>query len=141
MNFQPRSQFETLGTLQSLPGKIAAEPLSDYIQSRRCIIRLSTQIKPISFIKANAAQVLDQLEQSREPIVITQNGEARAVLMDVHTYEQSQETLALLQILAHGKKQIEAGQTIPLSEAVEKLRSSLRAGAKQEAKGATRKKA
>lgn len=48
--------------------------------------------------------------------------------MDVHTYKQSPETLALLQILAHGKKQNEAGQTFPLSEVVAKLRDSLRAG-------------
>lgn len=58
--------------------------------------------------------------------MITQNGEARAVLVDVRTYEQSQETLALLQILAHGKKQVETGQTVPLSEAIGSLRASLR---------------
>jgi len=109
-------------------GAIAVGPLSDYIWFRRCRIRFSTQIKPISFIKAHAAEVLDQLQHDREPIVITQNGEARAVLIDVHTYEQSQETLALLQILAHGKKQVETGRTLPLSEAVDKLRSSLRPG-------------
>jgi prevent-host-death family protein len=119
---------------------IATGPLSDYIRFRRCVIRFSTQIKPISYIKANAAEVLDQLQQNREPIVITQNGEARAVLMDVHTYEQSQETLALLQILAHGKKQIEAGHTVPLSEAVDKLRSSLRTGGRLEDKDETRNK-
>jgi prevent-host-death family protein len=69
--------------------------------------------------------VLDRLQHDREPIVITQNGEARAVLMDVHTYEESQETLALLQILAHGKKQIESGETIPLPDAIDRLRTSL----------------
>lgn len=90
-------------------------------------IRFSTQIKPISFIKAHAAEVLDQLQEEREPIVITQNGEARAVLMDVRTYEQSQETLAMLQILAHGRKQIQSGQAVPLSEAIAGVRSSLRA--------------
>jgi len=72
--------------------------------------------------------VLDQLQQEREPIVITQNGEARAVLMDVRTYEQSQETLAMLQILAHGRKQIQTGQTLPLSEAIARVKSSLRPG-------------
>jgi prevent-host-death family protein len=70
--------------------------------------------------------VLDQLQQDREPIVITQNGEARAVLMDVRTYEQSQETLALLQILAHGKKQIQSGQIVPLSEAIASVKKSLK---------------
>jgi prevent-host-death family protein len=80
-------------------------------------MRYSTQIKPISYIKANAAEVLDDLDESREPIVITQNGEARAVLMDVRSYEQSQETLALLQILALGKKQVERGETYSHEEA------------------------
>jgi prevent-host-death family protein len=76
--------------------------------------------------------VLDQLQQDREPIVITQNGEARAVLMDVRSYEQSQETLALLQILAHGKKQIQSGQTAPLSEAIAGVKKSLRAARQSE---------
>jgi prevent-host-death family protein len=89
-------------------------------------MRYSTQIKPISFIKANAAEVLEQLEQEREPIIITQNGEARAVLIDVRTWEQSQETLALLQILAHGKKQAGTGETVALSDAVAQVRSRLR---------------
>lgn len=85
-------------------------------------MRLSTQIKPISYIKANAAEVLDQLAEDREPIVITQNGEARAVLIDVHTYEQSQQTLVLLQILALGRQQATAGHTYPLTDAVARIR-------------------
>jgi prevent-host-death family protein len=89
-------------------------------------MRYSTQIKPISYVKANAAQVLDELDESREPIIITQNGEARAVLMDVRSYEQSQETLALLQILAIGKKQVERGETYPLDEAFDKVRRRIK---------------
>lgn len=88
-------------------------------------MRFSTQIKPISYIKSHSAEVLDRLTEEREPIIITQNGEARAVLVDVRSYEQSQETLALLQILAIGNKQIEAGEIYPLSEVVEKLRTRL----------------
>lgn len=86
-------------------------------------MRFSTQIKPISYIKSHSAEVLDRLAQEREPIVITQNGEARAVLVDVRTYEQSQETLALLQILALGQKQRDAGEIYPLSDVVEKMRA------------------
>ena len=67
-------------------------------------MRYSTQIKPISYVKAHAAELLDRITEQREPIIITQNGEAKAVLIDVHSYEQSQETLALLQILAIGEK-------------------------------------
>jgi prevent-host-death family protein len=88
-------------------------------------MRYSKQIKPISYIKANAAQVLDQLEKDREPVIITQNGEARAVLLDVRSYEQSQETMALLKILALGRKQVEAGEVYPLSDAIASIRKSL----------------
>ena len=86
-------------------------------------MRYSTQIKPISYVKSHAAELLDRITEEREPIIITQNGEARAVLVDVHSYEQSQETLALLQILAHGKKQVESGQTYPLAEVIAKVRN------------------
>ncbi len=79
-------------------------------------MRYSTQIKPISYVKANAAELLDRITEEREPIIITQNGEARAVLMDVASYEQTQETLALLKVLAIADKEIEAGETISVEE-------------------------
>ena len=85
-------------------------------------MRYSTQIKPISYVKSHAAELLDRIAEEREPIVITQNGEARAVLMDVHSYEESQETMALLKILAIGEKQVEQGQTYPLSEVIAGIR-------------------
>ena len=85
-------------------------------------MRYSTQIKPISYVKAHAAELLDRITEEREPIIITQNGEARAVLVDIHSYEESQETMALLQILAIGKKEIEAGETIPISEIINEFR-------------------
>lgn len=86
-------------------------------------MRFSTQIKPISYVKAHAAELLDRIAEEREPIIITQNGEARAVLMDVHTFEESQETMALLQLLAIGNKEIEAGETYSLKDVIRDLRS------------------
>ena len=86
-------------------------------------MRYSTQIKPISFLKANAAAVLQELSEHRKPLVITQNGEARAVLQDVASYEETQETLALLKILALGNQQIERGKLKPVAEVVKRLRS------------------
>lgn len=74
-------------------------------------MRYSTQIKPISYLKANAAEVLDTLAENRLPLIITQNGEAKAVMQDLATYENTQETLALLKILALGNKEIEEGKT------------------------------
>ncbi len=85
-------------------------------------MRYSTQIKPISYVKAHAAELLDRITEEREPIIITQNGEARAVLVDVRSYEETQETMALLQILAIGDKQIEAGQTYPIEEVIAEFR-------------------
>ena len=73
-------------------------------------MRYSTQIKPISYLKANAAEVLDTLVENHQPLIITQNGEAKAVMQDVATYENNQETLALLKILALGNKEIEEGK-------------------------------
>ncbi len=86
-------------------------------------MRYSTQIKPISYLKANAAEVLNQLTEQREPMVITQNGEAKAVIQDVASYEETQETLALLKILALGNRDIEAGNTRALADVVQRLRT------------------
>jgi len=85
-------------------------------------MKYSTRIRPISYLKANAAEVVRQLTELREPLVITQNGEAKAVIQDVASFEQTQETLALLKILALGNRQIEAGKTAPVLEAIRRLR-------------------
>jgi prevent-host-death family protein len=83
----------------------------------------ASQIKPISYLKANAAEVLDRLAESGEPMLITQNGEAKAVIQDVASYEQTQETLALLKILALGNREIEEGKVKPFADAVLRLRA------------------
>ena len=83
----------------------------------------STQVKPLSYLKANAAQVIRELTECREPMVITQNGEAKLVIQDVASYEQSQETLALLKILALGQREIDAGLAKPAAGVIQKLRA------------------
>ncbi len=86
-------------------------------------MRYSSQVKPITYLKAHAAEVLAQLGQRREPLVITQNGEARAVLQDIASFEETQETLALLKILALGNQDLAAGKVKPLAEVVARLRA------------------
>ena len=86
-------------------------------------MRYSSQVKPISYLKANAAEVLTQLTEGREPLVITQNGEAKAVIQDVASYEETQEMLALLKILALGNAEIEAGKVKPVRDVVARLRA------------------
>jgi prevent-host-death family protein len=86
-------------------------------------MRYSTQIKSISYLKTNAAEVLQELTDQRQPMVITQNGEAKAVIQDVASYEQTQETLALLKILALGNQQVAQGRVKPLADFVERIRA------------------
>lgn len=80
-------------------------------------------IKPISYLKANAAEVLQNLSENREPFLITQNGEARAVMQDIVSYENTQESLALLKILALGNQEIAEGKTTPVASVVRRLRA------------------
>ena len=73
-------------------------------------MKLSTQIKPISYLKSHAAQIVKELGESRQPLVITQNGEATMVVIDVKSYEERENMLALLKLLAIGNGQIEQGR-------------------------------
>lgn len=86
-------------------------------------MRLSDRVKPISYFKANASEILDDLAETGEPMAITRNGEVKAIIQDIRSYEETQETLALLQILAMGDREIEAGDYRPAREVIEELRS------------------
>jgi prevent-host-death family protein len=87
-------------------------------------MKLSAQIKPISYLKAHAAEIVRNMSEQGEPLVITQNGEAKVVLQDIESYEQSQETMALLKILALGNRQIEAGKLEPAASVIQRLRQN-----------------
>ena len=106
--------------------RLVKRPIKDYIRSghfRSQTVRYSSQVKPISYLKANAAEVLAHLAENRKPLVITQNGEARAVLQDVASFEETQETLALLKVLALGQQDVEAGRLRPVGDVVARLRA------------------
>jgi len=83
----------------------------------------SSNIKPISYLKSNAAEVLLQLAEYREPYLITQNGEAKAVIQDIASYENTQETLALLKLLALGNQEIETGKVTSVAEVARRLKA------------------
>ncbi|MBU4504113.1 MAG: type II toxin-antitoxin system Phd/YefM family antitoxin [Desulfobacteraceae bacterium] len=85
-------------------------------------MRLSNRIKPISYLKAHAAEIIRHLGDEGEPLIITQNGEAKVIIQDIESYEQSQETMALLKILALGNRQIEEGKVISAADAITRLR-------------------
>lgn len=70
---------------------------------------LATQIKPISYLKSNAADIVKEFLINPESIIITQNGEAKMVVMDIGAYERQQEAMALLKLLSLGRKELQEG--------------------------------
>jgi len=83
------------------------------------VINLAEDIKPISYIKANTAKILKQIEEKNNPLIITQNGKAKAVLMDVRQYQRIMESINLLKILSIGENDIK-NQRIYTQEELDK---------------------
>ena len=73
-------------------------------------MQLHSDIKPISWLKNNAKQLVETVDETGNPMIITQNGEAKAVVMNVRAYDQMQESLALLRLLADSSADVEAGR-------------------------------
>lgn len=84
---------------------------------------VSDRIKPISYLKAHASEIVRNRSRKREPLIITQNGEAKVVIQDIAGYEQTQEMMALLKILALGNRQIEEGKVEPAPDVIRRLRN------------------
>lgn len=88
-------------------------------------MKLSEQVKPISYLKAHAPEVIRKLGEDRQQVVITLHGKAMAVLQDLTQYEETQETLALLKILALTNKQVQDGKVDTAGHAFERIRNRL----------------
>ena len=89
-------------------------------------MKLSTSVKSVSFLKNNTAEVLKNIGETGEPLIITQNGEATAVLQDIKSYEKLMDSLALLKIIALGQKDIEEGKVKPAEKAFGDIRTKLK---------------
>jgi prevent-host-death family protein len=74
-------------------------------------MKLSTAVKPISYLKAHASELIREITNTRRTLVVTQNGEAKVVVQDIRSYERMQETLALLKILTRSKQNIQRGKS------------------------------
>ena len=97
----------------------------DHIKSHKkggVLMKLSNQIRPISYLKAHAAEIVRNLSKQQEPLVITQNGKAKVVIQDIDSYEQTQQTIALLKILSLGVRQIEESKVLPAEDVIRRLR-------------------
>jgi len=85
-------------------------------------MKLSQAVKPISYFKTHASEIIRDIGESRSPVIITLNGEAKAVIQGISEYEELQESLALLKILAQSKKSLDAGKYKPVAKAFRDLR-------------------
>jgi len=89
-------------------------------------MKLSVAIKPISYFKAHAAEIIRSLSENQETMIITQNGEAKAIVQDIRKYEETQESLALLKILAQSRKNIEQGKFRPARDVLGDLKKKIK---------------
>ena len=90
-------------------------------------MQLHQSIKPISYVKAHAAEIIRDIARPGNPLVITQNGEAKAVLIDVREYDAMQESRAMLKMLALSTREVAQGKTRDADEVFDKLEAKLAA--------------
>ncbi|MBC8548205.1 MAG: type II toxin-antitoxin system Phd/YefM family antitoxin [Candidatus Brocadiales bacterium] len=69
----------------------------------------SEAVKPISYLKSNASRIVKDVSDNHKTMIITQNGEAKVIVQDIHVYEKNQESMALLKILSMSSKNILEG--------------------------------
>ena len=80
------------------------------------MLNLETDIRPISYVKAHTAEMIKQVEDRRNPVVITQNGEAKAILLDVNSYQKMVNSINLLKVISIGENDFKNGRTLSNEE-------------------------
>ena len=88
-------------------------------------MKISTDIKPVTYLKSRAKDMLEQVNETHRPIVITQNGEPRAVLQDTESYENMRNTIGLLKLISQGEEDIRKGQSRPQADVFSDLEKLL----------------
>ena len=83
-------------------------------------------IKPISYLKAHASEIVRYVSDNQKTMIITQNGEAKVVLQDIKEFEKTEESLALLKILLMSSKSLEEGKTAPAGKAFKNIRQRIK---------------
>lgn len=84
-------------------------------------MKLSQDLKPVSYFKNNMAKVIRKLNESRGTMIITQNGEARAAIIDIKAYEDLQETLSMLEMIAQGNRNLTEGRYRPAEQVLQEF--------------------
>lgn len=98
---------------------------------------LKDDVRPITELKSRTAQLIREVERERRPMVITQKGRARAVLLDVESWEMLRQSVAMLRIVAHAEADFEEGRISSTAEVFAAARES--AGLKRAARDRKRR--
>ncbi len=93
-------------------------------------MKLSKDIKPITYMKTHSSDLVKEVNNNKRPIVITQNGVAKAVLIDIDSYENQQEILMMLKLVAQGEDDIKKKRVIEQDELFQRLDKKYSLGAK-----------
>ncbi|MEW6290220.1 MAG: type II toxin-antitoxin system Phd/YefM family antitoxin [Thermodesulfobacteriota bacterium] len=89
-------------------------------------MNITNDIKPVTYLKSRAADLLKQINDTRRPVIITQNGEPRAVLQDPQSYENMRNAIGILKLLSLGETDIRNGKTMTQDEVFENMEKMLR---------------
>jgi len=89
-------------------------------------MKLSDSVKPISYLKAHASRLIRELSSRQGTLIVTHNGRAKAVVQDIHTFERTQETLALLKILTRSQQNVRRGKAKSLDATFASLEQRVR---------------
>jgi prevent-host-death family protein len=88
-------------------------------------MRVEHDIKPVTYMKTRAAQLLRRVDESRRPVIITQSGEPRGVLIDYATYEELRKATLLMRLIAQGEADVRAGRLVSSEKVFKSLRRRL----------------
>ena len=88
-------------------------------------LRPSTDVRPVTEFRANASAVLDQVQATKRPVILTQHGRSAAVLMDIEVYEELLDEVALLRAVRTGEEQMRAGELVAHDDVEARARARL----------------
>ena len=89
-------------------------------------MKMEQDIRPVTWLKNRTREMLDQVNRTRRPVIVTQNGKARAVIQDPESYEKTKQALLMLKILAMGERELEQGKGIPQDVVFERAQRRLK---------------
>jgi prevent-host-death family protein len=94
-------------------------------------MKMSEDIRPVTYLKSRTADLLDQVNETKRPVIITQNGEARGVLQDTESYESMKAAIALLKLMVQGEEDIRKGSLSAQEEVFNRLEKRLKSAGKR----------